>query len=103
MQEASLAVRHRLPVLAALFGVAVAIAVFGTSPAGPPAANAAPCPAPTVIDLVGNLSISGTPPCDDDPETISVFCGSGTVRFDYYVNDTYVGIIDIAVACGSPS
>lgn len=96
---------HRRATVAAALAAALAIALLALalSSLHPRRAAAAPCPAPTILNLAGNLSISGTPPCDDDPETLSVFCGSGTVRFDYYVNSTFVGTADTATACGVPS
>ena len=69
----------------------------------PKRAAAAPCPAPTITNAAGTLSISGTSPCTDDPEKFSVFCSGGTARFDYDVNDTPVGTFDTGVACGAPS
>jgi Ca2+-binding RTX toxin-like protein len=54
-----------------------------------------------VLNLSGNVSISGTTPCDDDPERFSVFCGGGHAKFDYYVNDTFVATVDTGTACGA--
>jgi hypothetical protein len=83
-------------------GAAAALAALAIAAStGSDRAQAAPCPAPTVINLAGNVSISGTSPCDDDPENFSVFCGSGTARFDYYVNTAFVGTFDTATACGA--
>jgi hypothetical protein len=85
-------------------GAAVALAALAISAsAGPERAQAAPCPAPTIINLAGNLSISGTSPCDSDPENFSVFCGSGNTQFDYYVNTTFVGTFDTGTACAAVS
>jgi hypothetical protein len=83
-------------VVAAVLG---ALALVGS--AGPTRAEAAPCPAPTVINLAGSVSISGTSPCDEDPENFSVFCGSGNVQFDYYVNDTFVGTFNTGTSCAA--
>jgi hypothetical protein len=82
--------------VAALIG-ALALVASG----GPDRAQAAPCPAPTIINLAGNVSISGTSPCDDDPENFSVFCGNGNAQFDYYVNGTFAGTYDTGTACGA--
>jgi hypothetical protein len=83
-------------------GAAVALAALAISAsAGSDPAQAAPCPAPTVINLAGNLSISGTSPCDDDPENFSVFCGIGTARFDYYVNTALQGTVDTGTSCAA--
>jgi hypothetical protein len=80
---------------------AAALALLLLSASHPSQAAAAPCPAPTVLDLSGNVSISGTTPCDDDPERFSVFCGGGHAKFDYYVNDTFVATVDTGIACGA--
>ena len=66
-------------------------------------AEAAPCPAPTITNTAGTLSISGASLCTDAPERFSVFCSGGTARFDYDVNATPVGTFDTGVACGAPS
>ena len=87
-----------LPAFAAAVTVAVLLAGGASN-----RAEAAPCPAPTITNMAGTLSISGTSPCSDDPEKFSVFCSGGTARFDYNVNNTPVGIIDTGVACGAPS
>lgn len=86
------------------WGLAAAAVVFALALAassGTDRAQAAPCPAPTVINLAGNVSISGTSPCDDDPENFSVFCGSGNAQFDYYVNTAFQGTVDTGTACGA--
>jgi hypothetical protein len=80
---------------------AAALALLLLAASHPSEATAAPCPAPTVLNLSGNVSISGTTPCDDDPENFSVFCGSGHARFDYYVNNTFVATVDTGTACGA--
>lgn len=88
------------PLLA--FGAVIAAgAILLLSTGAPQQAEAAPCPAPTITNTAGTLSISGTSPCTDDPEKFFVFCSAGTARFDYYVNSTFVGTIDTGVACGS--
>ncbi len=93
----------RGPLLASisLTFAAAAIALLLMAASHPSRANAAPCPAPTVLNLSGNVSISGTTPCDDDPERFSVFCGSGHAKFDYYVNDTFVATVDTGTACAA--
>jgi hypothetical protein len=64
-------------------------------------AQAAPCPAPTVSNTGGVVSIQGTNPCDDDPEGFAVRCEAGTVRFDYVVNFIAVGPFDTTYSCAA--
>jgi hypothetical protein len=90
------------PLLAAA-AVSAAGAVLLVAGGSANRAEAAPCPAPTITSTAGTLSISGTPPCNDDPERFSVSCSGGTVHFYYTVNTVLVGTFDTAVACGSPS
>ena len=80
---------------------AAAITLLLLAASHPSQAAAAPCPAPTVLNLSGSVSISGTTPCDDDPERFLVLCGSGHAKFDYYVNDTFVATEDTGTACGA--
>ena len=89
------------PLLAAAALICGAVLLVSTD--SPQRAQAAPCPAPTVTNSSGTLSIAGTSPCNDDPETFSVLCSGGTARFDYSVNTAFVGTIDTAVGCGAPS
>jgi hypothetical protein len=84
-----------------LGAVAALAALALSASAGSDRAQAAPCPAPTIINLAGNLSISGTSPCDSDPENFSVFCGSGNTQFDYYVNTSFVGTFNTGTACAA--
>ena len=92
-------IRPLLAIAATITAGAALLLVIAT----PKRAEAAPCPAPTITNTAGTLSISGTSPCTDDPEKFSVFCSGGTARFDYSVNNTFVGTFDTAVACGAPS
>jgi hypothetical protein len=96
-------VRVRGPLLASisLTIATAAVTLLLLAASHPSQATAAPCPAPTVLNLSGNVSISGTTPCDDDPERFSVFCGGGHAKFDYYVNDTFVATVDTGTACGA--
>lgn len=80
-----------------------ALAALWLSGGGTEPAQAAPCPAPTVINLAGNVSISGTSPCKEDPEGIKVYCNAGNIWFDYTVNGTFVGPVDTGIACAAAS
>jgi hypothetical protein len=89
--------------LLALAAAVAAGAVLSLAAGAPDQAQAAPCPAPTVTNSAGTLTLTGTTPCDDEPEKFFVLCSGGTARFDYYVNNTLVGTFDTGVACGSPA
>lgn len=91
----------RIGVLA-LFGAAV-LAAMTLAGSSPERAHAAPCP-PTTYSLVGGeFSLSGTTPCDFDPEGFRVFCEAGKINFDYHVNGTDVGIVNTGYDCSAPS
>jgi hypothetical protein len=76
------------------------IMALSLSASAPPAAQAAPCPAPT---FSGNLTIAGTPPCDVESEIFNVYCSAGNVFVDYGVNDNLQGPVDSGVACSAPT
>ena len=93
---------HKLSALAAAAAFA---ALLLSGPAGPPAAQAAPCTiTPTSSFLGGELAISGGSCADVDfaAEEFTVYCSSGAVRLIYKIdadtNDTPLG-----PACSAPT
>jgi hypothetical protein len=89
--------------IAALLALAALITAMLLASDAPDRARAAPCPAPTVIYLAGNLSVAGTAPCDFSPEEFRVYCSAGTVVFDYTVNGAPQGTANTALPCSAPS
>ena len=80
------------------------LAMLAAGGAYPERAAAAPCGAPFVTNGA-DLQIEGAFPndCGEQSENFSVFCDAGTVKFDYYVNSTFVGTTTTATGCATPT
>ena len=92
-------IRPLLAIAARITAGAALLLVIAT----PKRAEAAPCAAPTITNTAGTLSSRARLRVLTILMKFSVYRSGGTARFDYSVNDTFVGTFDTAGACGAPS